>query len=69
MIGKGDIRKGMGVFGADAKRIGTVDGSSEEEFLVDGRQISRSLISRIAHDRVFLKGKSTHYLVPIAPQA
>ena len=69
MIGKGDIRVGMGVFGADAKRIGTVDSSSEDDFLVDGQQISRSLISRIAHDRVFLKGKSTSYLVQAAPQA
>ena len=68
MIGKGDIRDGMGVFGADAKRIGTVESSSEDDFVVDGRQVSRSLISRIAHDRVFLKGKSTQYLVPVAPQ-
>lgn len=69
MIGKGEIRNGMGVFGADAKRIGTVNGSSEDDFQVDGKQISRSLISRIAHDRVFLKGKSTHYLVQAEAQA
>lgn len=69
MIGKGDIRDGMGVFGADAKRIGTVDGSSADEFQVDGRQFSRSVISRIAHDRIYLKGKSTQYLVHVDPRA
>ena len=63
MIGKGDIQDGMGVFGADARRVGTVDGTSEDAFLVDGRQFLRSLVTRISHDRVFLKGKSTEYLL------
>jgi hypothetical protein len=61
MIGKGDIQDGMGVFGADAKRIGTVEATSADDFQVNGQQISRSLISRIAHDRVYMKGKSSEY--------
>ncbi len=64
MIGQGDIRDGMGVFGADAKRIGTIEGTSVDEIQVDGRQISRSMISRVTRDRVFLKGRSSEYLAP-----
>lgn len=69
MIGKIDIRNGMGVFGADAKRIGTVDGTGEDDFLVDGQKISRGAVTRVAHDRVFLKGKSDEYLARTAANA
>ena len=68
MIGKGDIRDGMGVFGADSKRVGTVEGTSADDFLVNGQQISRSLISRIAHDRIYLKGRSGEYLTQAVAQ-
>lgn len=62
MLDKGNIRTGMGVFGADAKRIGTIDGLGDEAIRVDGRQILRSAITRVTPDRVFVKGRSTDYV-------
>ncbi len=57
MLGKGNIRAGMGVFGADAKRIGTVESMGEDAIQVDGHQIARNVITRVTPDRVFLKGR------------
>lgn len=62
MLGKGNIRAGMGVFGADAKRIGTVESMGDDAIQVDGRPIPRSFITRVTPDRVFVKGRSTDYL-------
>ena len=67
MLGKGNIRAGMGVFGADAKRIGTVESMADETIQVDGKPILRSFITRVTPDRVFVKGRSTDYLVPVLP--
>ena len=67
MLGRGDIRAGMGVFGADAKRIGTIESMGDDAIQVDGRPILRSFITRVTPDRVFVKGRSTDYLVQALP--
>ncbi len=67
MLGKGNIRAGMGVFGADAKRVGTVESMGEDVIQVDGHPILRSFITRVTPDRVFVKGRSTDYPIQDAP--
>lgn len=64
MLGKGNIRIGMGVFGADAKRIGTVEGMADESIQVDGLKVARTFITRVTPDRVFLKGRRIEYFPP-----
>jgi hypothetical protein len=67
MLGKGNIRAGMGVFGADAKRIGTVESMGEDAIQVGGQSILRSAITRVTPERLFVKGRSTDYVVQVAP--
>ena len=67
MLGKGDIRAGMGVSGADAKSIGTVQSMGDDDIQVDGRPILRSFITRVTPDRIFVKGRTTDYLVQALP--
>lgn len=69
MLGKGNIRVGMGVFGADARRIGTVESMGEDAIQVDGQMILRSAITRVTPDRVFVQGRSIDYLAQTAPLA
>ncbi len=67
MLGKGDVRASMGVFGADAKRVGTVESMGDDTTQVDGRPILRSFITRVTPDRPFVKGHSTDCIIQDAP--
>jgi uncharacterized protein (TIGR02271 family) len=54
------VRRGMQVYGANDRLIGTVDELHGNGFHVNGEHITASSIARVAEDRVYLSGDYGH---------
>ena len=61
MAGRGDIRQGMQVYGADDRQIGTVAVVRGDAIEVGGRSIPTSAVARVEGGRVYLHEAGARY--------
>ena len=62
MTGRGDIRQGMQVYGADDRQIGTVAAVRGDAIEVGGRSIPTSAVAHVEGGRVYLDEAGARYL-------